>query len=79
MRIVFLFGMLAALTGCASYRDVTFVYYPSAPPTDRFPPASRFYAEASRECAKYGMKAVHNWDNYTFDFNRVRVNYLCVQ
>jgi hypothetical protein len=79
MRIVFLIGMLTALSGCGSYRDVTFLYYPNAPPSDRFPPAYRFYAEASRECAKYGMRAVHNWDNYTFDFERVRVNYVCVQ
>ena len=75
--IVFLIGMLTALTGCGSYRDVTFLYYPDAPPSDRFPPAYRFYAEASRECAKYGMRAVHNWDNYTFDFERIRVNYTC--
>jgi hypothetical protein len=79
MRIVFLIGMLTALTGCSSYRDVSFLYYPNASPSPPFPPASAFYAEASRECAKYGMRAVHNWDNYTFDFGRVRVNYLCVQ
>ena len=79
MRIVFLIGMLAALTGCGSYRDVTFLYYPNAPPSPPFPSASQFYAEASRECGKYGMRAVHNWDNYSFDFARVRVNYLCVQ
>ena len=79
MRMVFLIGMLAVLTGCSSYRDVTFLYYPNAPRSDTFPPPSAFYAEASRECAKYGMKAVHNWDNYTFDYERIRVNYLCVQ
>ena len=28
MRFVFLIGMLAALSGCASYRDVSFIYYP---------------------------------------------------
>ena len=44
MRIVFLIGMLTALSGCGSYRDVTFLYYPNAPPSDRFPPAYRFYA-----------------------------------
>jgi hypothetical protein len=79
MRIVFLIGMLAALSGCASYRDVTFLYYPNAPHRDTFPRPSEFYAEADRECAKYGMKAVHNWDNYAFDFGRIRVNYICVQ
>jgi hypothetical protein len=79
MRIVFLVGILAALAGCSSYRDVAFLYYPNAPRSDTFPPASAFYAEASRECAKYGMRAVHNWDNYTFDYERVRVNFLCVQ
>src|SRR5208282_3893279 len=51
MRLVFLIAMLAALTGCASYRDVTFLYYPNAPPSNTFPRASEFYAEASRECA----------------------------
>ena len=78
MRIVFLIGMLAALTGCSSYRDVTFIYYPNAPPSPPFPAPSQFYAEASRECAKYGMKAVHVWDS-VWDFQRVRVNYTCVQ
>ena len=38
MRIVFLIGMLAALSGCGSYRDVTFIYYPNAPPSDHVPP-----------------------------------------
>lgn len=79
MRIVFLIGMLAALSGCASYRDVTFLYYPDAPRSDRFPPRYEFDAVASRECAKYGMKAVHNWDNYAYDYGRIRVNYICVQ
>lgn len=78
MRIVFLIGMLTALTGCGSYRDVTFIYYPNAPPSDRFPPYYQFNAEASKECAKYGMKAVHVWDSI-WDFERVRVNYNCVQ
>jgi hypothetical protein len=78
MRIVFLIGMLAALSGCGAYRDVTFIYYPNAPSSPPFPPASEFYAEASRECARYGMKAVHYWDS-VWDFGRVRVNYSCVQ
>jgi hypothetical protein len=80
MRIVFLIGMLAAvggLSGCGAYRDVTFIYYPNAPPSPPFPPPSAFYAEASRECARYGMQAVHNWDSVA-DFDRVRVNYYCV-
>ena len=42
MRIVFLIGMLAALSGCGSYRDVTFLYYPNAPPNGTFPKASEF-------------------------------------
>jgi hypothetical protein len=77
MRFVFLIGMLALLSGCGAYRDVTFIYYPNAPPSPPFPPPSQFYAEASRECGKYGMKAVHVWDSI-WDFDRVRVNYNCV-
>ena len=38
MRIVFLIGMLTALSGCGSYRDVTFLYYPNAPPSDTISP-----------------------------------------
>ena len=34
---------------------------------------------AEKECAKYGMRASYNWSNYYPDFQRVRVNYLCVQ
>jgi hypothetical protein len=77
MRIVFLIGMLAALSGCGSYRDVTFIYSPTSPPSNTFPQRYQFDALASRECAKYGMRAVHVWDN-TWDFSRVRVNYNCV-
>jgi hypothetical protein len=79
MRFVFLIGMLAALSGCASYRDVSFIYYPNAPHRDTFPRPSEFYATAQQECAKYGMRASYNWSNYFPDFERVRVNYLCVQ
>jgi hypothetical protein len=79
MRFVFLIGMLAALSGCSSYRDVTFLYYPNAPQRDTFPSRSEFYAQAAEECAKYGMRADYNWSNYTPDFQRIRVNYLCVQ
>jgi hypothetical protein len=76
MRIVFVIGTLLTLTGCAS-RDVTFLYYPNAPPNDRFPRPSQFYAEAEKECARYGMKAVHYWDTYA-DFDRVKTIYNCV-
>ena len=41
MRFVFLIGMLATLSGCASYRDVTFLYYPNAPHRDTFPASLR--------------------------------------
>ena len=53
MRTVFLIGTLLALTGCAS-RDVTFLYYPNAPYTERFPRPSEFYAEAEKECGDTG-------------------------
>jgi hypothetical protein len=79
MRFVFLIGTLAALSGCASYRDVSFIYYPHAPHRESFPRPSEFYAVAQQECAKYGMRASYNWSNYYPDFERVRVNYLCVQ
>jgi hypothetical protein len=79
MRFVFLIGMLAALSGCSSYRDVTFLYYPNAPHRDIFPRPSEFYAEAQKECAKYGMRASYYWSNYALDFQRIRVNYLCLQ
>jgi hypothetical protein len=77
MRTVFLIGTLLTLTGCAS-RDVTFLYYPNAPRSDRFPQPSQFYAEAEKECARYGMKAVHYWDTYA-DFDRLKTIYSCVQ
>jgi hypothetical protein len=77
MRFVFLIGMLAALSGCSSYRDVSFYYYPNAPRRATFPPPSEFYAQADKECQKYGMRAYYNWSNYTFDFQKVRVNYIC--
>jgi hypothetical protein len=79
MRFVFLIGMLAVLSGCSSYRDVTFLYYPNAPHRDTFPRPSEFYAEAEKECAKYGMRASYYWSNYALDFQRIRVNYLCLQ
>jgi hypothetical protein len=79
MRFVFLIGMLAALGGCSSYRDVSFIYYPNAPRRATFPPPNEFYAVADKECLKYGMRASYNWSNYTPDFEKIRVNYLCVQ
>ena len=57
MRFVFLFGVLAALSGCAMHRDVTFIYYPNAPHRDTFPRPYEFYAQADKECEKYGMRA----------------------
>ncbi|HSU98983.1 MAG TPA: hypothetical protein VLI91_02655 [Roseiarcus sp.] len=78
MRFVFLIGMLAALGGCAMHRDVTFLYYPNAPPRDTFPRPYEFYAQADRECEKYGMRASPYWSTYT-SFDRVRTTYNCVQ
>jgi len=79
MRFVFLIAMIAGLSSCASYRDVSFYYYPDAPRRATFPPPYKFYAVADKECMKYGMRASYNWSNYTPDFHKVRVNYLCVQ
>ena len=80
MRFVFLIGMLAALSGCASYRDVSFHLLSRTRRTAR---RSRgrpsFTPWRNKECAKYGMRASYNWSNYFPDFQRVRVNYLCVQ
>lgn len=78
MRIVFLTGILVALAGCASHRDITFIYYPNAPHRDTFPRRSEFAAEAQKECAKYGMSASPYWSTYA-DFDRVKVIYDCVQ
>ena len=75
---VFLIGMLAALSGCSSYRDVTFHFYPNTR-TANVPASLRVYDQAQKECAKYGMYAVHYWDTYYFDFERVKVIYNCVQ
>ena len=79
MRFVALIGMLAALGGCSSYRDVSFYYYPDAPRRATFPPPYEFHALADKECMKYGTRASYNWTNYTPDFHKVRVNYICVQ
>jgi len=76
MRIVGLLGLLLALSGCASERSIAFIYYPNHPGSD-FPRPYQFAAEAQRECAKYGLVAVHNWDNYT-SYQRVRSSWKCV-
>ena len=78
MRFVFLFGMLAVLGGCAMHRDVTFIYYPNAPHRETFPRPYDFYAQADKECLKYGMRASPYWSTYT-SFDRVRTTYNCVQ
>ena len=74
MRIVGLMGLLLALSGCASERSVTFIYYPNHP-SDAFR-YSTFAAQAQTECGRYGLVAVHVWDNYT-DFQRVRLFWRC--
>jgi hypothetical protein len=77
MRYIGLLSLLLTLSGCALERSVTFVYYPNAPHSETFPPRSQFDADAEKECARYGLVAVHSWDNYT-TFQRVRVTYKCV-
>jgi hypothetical protein len=77
MRIVGLLGLLLALSGCASERAVTFIYYPDHPGS-KFPATYQFAEEAQKECGKYGLVAVHDWDNVT-EFQRVRSNWRCVQ
>ena len=78
MRIVSLIGLLLALSGCASERSITFIYYPNRPVGDKFPTSSEFQAEAQKECAKYGLVAEHAWDSWT-TFQRVRSDWRCVQ
>ena len=80
MRTAVLIAMLMTLSGCGNYRDVTFVYYPKAPPNDKFPPQSQFYAVADKECRRYGMTATPTptWTTVA-DFQRVKVYYGCVQ
>ena len=77
MRYLCLIGLVLTLSGCALERNVTFVYYPNAPHSDTFPPPSQFARDAQAECAKYGLVAVHNWDNYT-SYQRVRSSWNCV-
>jgi hypothetical protein len=77
MRIVCLIGLLLGLSACANYREIVFIYYPNAPRNQTFPPPSEFAAEAQRECAKYGMVAIHDWESVA-DWQRVRSSWLCV-
>jgi hypothetical protein len=78
MRIVSVIGLLLALSGCAAERTMTFVYVPNRPAGDVFPRPSEFAAEAQKECAKYGLVAQHDWENWT-SFDRVRSHWRCVQ
>ncbi len=76
MRILGLIGILLALSGCATERDIAFIYYPNHPGND-FPSPSEFAAEAQKECSKYGLIAVHDWESVT-TFQRVRSLWRCV-
>ncbi|HTR14853.1 MAG TPA: hypothetical protein VMI72_16785 [Roseiarcus sp.] len=76
MRVLGLIGLMLALSGCASERTITFIYYPNRPYGDAFPTPAQFSAEAQAECAKYGLVAVHEWDNWA-DFHRVRTTFRC--
>jgi hypothetical protein len=78
MRIVGLLGLLLALSGCASERSIAFIYYPNHLGADKFPLTAQFAAEAQKECGKYGLVAVHDWESVT-DFQRVRSFWRCVQ
>jgi hypothetical protein len=79
MRYFCLIGLLLlTLSGCALQRSVTFVYYPKSPPSETFPPATQFAADAEAECGRYGLTAVHDWDNVT-TFQRFRSTWKCVQ
>jgi hypothetical protein len=77
MRVIGLLGLLLALAGCASERNVVFLYSPVNPDDDRFPKPYQFAAEAQRECGRYNLTAVHLWDSAA-DFNRVRSYWKCV-
>ncbi len=77
MRILGLIGILLALSGCANERSIAFIYYPTRPAGDIFPPPYEFAAEAQKECSKYGLVAVHDWESVT-DFQRVRSFWRCV-
>ncbi len=77
MRIVCLIGLLLGVSGCASERSIAFIYYPNGPHSQTFPSRSEFALEAQRECDKYGLVAVHDWDSVT-EFQRVRSFWRCV-
>ncbi len=77
MRVFGLIGILLALSGCASERSIAFIYYPTRPAGDVFPNPAEFAAEAQKECAKYGLVAVHDWESVT-TFQRVRSYWSCV-
>lgn len=77
MRYIILIGLALTLSSCAFERSVTFIYYPAAPHRDTFPGQYDFAREAQKECSKYGLVAVHVWDNWT-DWQRVRSTYNCV-
>ena len=72
-----LLGLLLALSGCASERSVTFIYYPNHPTDRDFPTTAQFSAVAQKECSQYGLVAVHDWDS-TAEFQRVRSFWRCV-
>ncbi len=77
MRVIGLLGLLLALSGCASERSVTFIYYPNHPNDSKFPTPAQFAAEAQKECGQYGLVAVHDWESVT-EFQRVRSFWRCV-
>lgn len=76
MRFFCLIGMLLALSGCANERSIAFYWYPTHPPNG-FPRPTDFPLEAQKECGKYGLVAVHDWESVT-DFQRVRSFWRCV-
>ena len=76
MRIVGLLALLLTVSGCASERSIAFIYYPNHP-GDGFPKTYQFAAEAQKECSRYGLVAVHDWDSAT-EFQRVRSFWRCV-
>ena len=78
MRSIYLIGLLLTLSGCALERTVTFVYYPTAPHSNTFPPPWEFASDAQQECAKFGLVAVREWDSVT-TYQRVRSSWRCVQ
>ncbi len=78
MRVFGLLGLLLALSGCANDRAIVFIYSPNQPDNGIFPRTWQFASEAQKECGKYGLIAVHDWDNVT-EFQRVRSYWRCVE